>query len=221
MSDAIVEIDGPRLAPASGQAPKNLVILSHGYGSDGNDLIALGNYWRGLLPDAAFVAPHAPQPCDMAPMGYQWFPINTLTPGERIEGAERAAPALDAFIDRELDRHGLEPKDLALVGFSQGTMMSLYVGLRRPLPVAGILGYSGMLVGEENLAQDIRSKPPVLLIHGDQDELIPPQASADAAEKLTALDVPVEYHISRGVPHSIGEDGLLLGGQFLKKVLSS
>jgi len=215
----VTEIDGPRLAPASGGEAKKLVILVHGYGADGNDLIALGEYWQRRLPDAAFVAPHAPERCEMNPFGYQWFPIDTLTPGERIDGLEAVAPVLESFIDRELTRHALEAEDLALVGFSQGTMLSLHVGLRRTTPVAGILGFSGMLAEGPDFENEIRAKPPVLLVHGDRDELIPPQATLDAAERLGRLGVPVRHHISQGMAHGIAEDGLVLGGEFLETVL--
>ena len=138
-------LDGPRLAPRSGKARK-LVVFLHGFGADGNDLIDIGQQWQTLLPDAAFLSPHAPQPCAGAPYGRQWFGLTFRDPGERWRGVEEARPALDAFLDHELAGHGLENRDLALVGFSQGTMMALHTGLRRKTALAGIVGYSGVLV---------------------------------------------------------------------------
>src|SRR5580692_9348317 len=135
-------LTGPRLPPLRGQAT-HLVVLAHGYGADGNDLIGLAPHWQRLLPTVAFVAPNAPEACAGAPSGYQWFPISRLDPSEILRGVESAAPVLDAFLDAELARLNLPPERLALVGFSQGTMMSLHVGLtRKP---AAIVGFSGLL----------------------------------------------------------------------------
>lgn len=215
-------LDGPRLAPASGRA-RNLVVFLHGYGADGNDLIDIGRAWQHLLPDTAFVSPHAPHPCGQSPMGREWFPLTFRDPNERWDGVHAAAPALEAFLDAELARHNLPPSALALVGFSQGTMMSLHVGLRRAVASAAIVGYSGLLVlppdEETDITADIRSRPPVLLVHGDRDELIPVQALFMAAQALSALDVPVEWHVSPGVGHGIDQEGLRHGGEFLARRL--
>jgi len=217
----MAELDGPRLSPRSGQA-RQLVVLLHGYGADGNDLIDIGRAWQELLPDAAFVSPHAPRPCGQAPMGREWFPLTFRNPEERWTGVNQAAPILERFLDTELRRHNLPPSALALVGFSQGTMMSLHVGLRRAVAPAGIVGYSGMLVVPENVdpdafAAEIRSRPPVLLIHGDADQLIPVQALFHATQGLAALDIPTQWHISPGIGHGIDPEGLRQGGQFLAK----
>ena len=215
----MADLDGPRLEPRSGAA-KQLVIFLHGYGADGNDLIDIGRAWQQLLPDAAFVSPHAPNPCGQAPMGREWFPLTMRDPNERWTGVNAAAPVLNAFIDSELKRRGLTDSALALVGFSQGTMMSLHVGLRRATAPAAIVGYSGMLVVPEDIdpdkfAGEVRSRPPVLLVHGDQDQLIPVQALMHAAQGLAALEIPVEWHISPGVGHGIDQEGLRQGGEFL------
>ena len=215
----MADLDGPRLEPRSG-TPKQLVVFLHGYGADGNDLIDIGRAWQQLLPDAAFVSPHAPNPCGQAPMGREWFPLTMRDPNERWTGVNAAAPVLNAFIDAELKRRNLPDSALALVGFSQGTMMSLHVGLRRAGAPAAIVGYSGMLVVPEDIdpdqfAGEIRSRPPVLLVHGDQDQLIPVQALMHAAQGLAALEVPVEWHISPGVGHGIDQEGLRQGGEFL------
>jgi phospholipase/carboxylesterase len=210
----IPQLSGPRLPAASGKADR-LVIFCHGYGADGNDLIALGGNWQRLLPTTAFASPHAPERCAGSPMGYQWFGITRLDPDEMRRGVEHAAPILNAFIDAELKRLGLDASRLALVGFSQGTMMSLHVGLRRTVSPAAIVGFSGMLPGAERLAAEIVSRPPVLLVHGDADQMIPVQAIHAAANGLGAAGVTARWHISRGIGHGIAPDGLALAGQFL------
>jgi phospholipase/carboxylesterase len=210
------ELDGPRLSPRSGTA-RQLVIFLHGYGADGNDLIEIGRAWQPLLPDAAFVSPHAPEACGQAPVGRQWFALTFRDPNERWVGVNKAAPVLERFIDAELARHRLPPQALALVGFSQGTMMALHVGLRRAVAPAAIVGYSGLLVvppqGElDALAAEIKARPPVLLVHGDQDELIPAEALFQTTQGLADLGVPAEWHLSPGVGHGIDPEGLRHGG---------
>ena len=213
------ELDGPRLDPRSGPA-RQLVVFLHGYGADGNDLIDIGRAWQQYLPQAAFASPHAPEPCGQAPVGRQWFPLTMRDPGERWTGVNKAAPVLERFLDAELDRHKLPPAALALVGFSQGTMMALHIGLRRATAPAGIVGYSGVLVTPveqeiEAFAAEIKSRPPVLLVHGDRDELIPAQALFQAAQGLSALGLSAEWHLSPGLGHGIDAEGLRHGGEFL------
>jgi phospholipase/carboxylesterase len=216
-----VELDGPRLNPRSGNA-RQLVVFLHGYGADGNDLIEIGRAWQPLLPQAAFVSPHAPEPCGQAPVGRQWFALTFRDPNERWTGVNKAAPVLDRFLDAELARHKLPPSALALVGFSQGTMMALHVGLRRPVAPAAIVGYSGLLVlppegDTQAFAAPIKSRPPVLLVHGDSDDLIPAAALFQAAQGLAALGVPAEWHLSAGIGHGIDAEGLRHGGEFLAR----
>src|SRR5258708_33521846 len=173
-------LSGPSRPPASGGKPNRLVILLHGLGADGNDLIGLVPYWAPLLPTAEFVSPNAPFPCDMAPYGYQWFSAQDRSPAAVLAGVRAAAPLLDAFIDDAVAERGLDDGDLALVGFSQGTMMSLFVGLRRAKPAAGIVGFSGRLLGPELLASELRSRPPLLLVHGTEDPPVPSASLAAA-----------------------------------------
>jgi phospholipase/carboxylesterase len=213
-------LSGPSRPPASGGKPRRLVILLHGLGADGNDLIGLAPYWARLLPDAEYLSPNAPFPCDMAPYGYQWFSSQDRSPDAVLGGVRAAAPILDTFIDEALEERGLDSRELALVGFSQGTMMSLFVGLRRAEPVAGIVGFSGRLLAPELLASELRSRPPVLLVHGTEDPLVPYSSLAAAETTLKAAGVPVETVTSVGIGHSIDDQGLRRGGQFLKKVLS-
>ncbi|MBV8105859.1 MAG: dienelactone hydrolase family protein [Hyphomicrobiales bacterium] len=223
-------LDGPRL-PASGGRANGLVVFLHGYGADGNDLIELGRQWRALLPQAAFVSPHAPERCLGAPMGRQWFALSNRPPDDpagaedRWNGVVKARGAVDAFLDAELQRLGLDDSKLALVGFSQGTMMALHVGLRRSRAPAAIVGFSGMLVGEDRLkeatARDARgAPPPVLLIHGDQDPLIPLEAMFVAAEALAGAQVPTQWHLSLGIGHGIDAGGLQHAGLFLAQALT-
>jgi phospholipase/carboxylesterase len=210
--------NGRSLRPLAGGDPKQIVLLLHGYGSNGDDLIALAGQWQHLFPDTLFLAPNAPQRCGMG-AGYQWWALDSFSPAAMAAGAAAAAPAVDAFIDRKLDQYGLTESNLALVGFSQGTMMALHVGLRRPRPPAGILGYSGALTGIDALAGELKSKPPVLLIHGSADQVVPPAALHIAERTLTQLGIEVGTHLSQGLGHSVDAEGLRRGAAFLGQVL--
>jgi phospholipase/carboxylesterase len=218
---ALALLDGPRLPAAAGGAPRQLVVFLHGYGADGNDLIGLGREWARLLPHAAFVSPHAPEPCGMAPMGRQWFNLTFRDPGEMVRGVKHAAPALDAFLDAELKRHNLPGRALALVGFSQGTMLALAVGLARNPSPAAIVGYSGALATVEALPKDPVSAPAILLVHGDMDEVIPIDAMLIAREQLAQAGLAIEWHVAQGIGHGIDAEGLRLGGAFLKQAFAT
>ncbi|MBI3676372.1 MAG: dienelactone hydrolase family protein [Proteobacteria bacterium] len=207
-------LTGPRLPPTRGAAT-HLVVLCHGYGADGNDLIGLAPHWQRLLPTVAFVAPNGPEPCAGSPTGYQWFPISRLDPSEMQRGVEQAAPILESFVDSELQRLALPSERLALVGFSQGTMLALQVGLRRTVKPAAIIGFSGLLAGRSELETLAPKAPPILLVHGDADPMIPVEALFASAASLGEAGAAVQWHLSRGVGHSIDEAGLLLGGLFL------
>ncbi len=217
----IFELDGPRVAPAGGGEADALVVLLHGLGADGNDLIGLAPQLGQVLPGAAFVSPHAPFPCDMAPYGRQWFSLQDRAPAALESGVRMAAPILGGFLDAELERVGLGDDRLALVGFSQGTMMALFVALRRARPCAGVLGYSGALIGAGVLAGEIKSKPSVLLIHGQADEVVPFQAMPAAVAALEANRVPVRSAGRPGLGHGIDPEGLSLGARFLMEILRS
>ena len=217
----LMALSGPSRPPVAGGKPTRLVILLHGLGADGNDLIGLQQYWGPLVPEAEFVSPNAPFPCDMAPYGYQWFSAQDRTPPSVLAGVRASAPSLDAYIDDEIAKRGLDAGDAALVGFSQGTMMALFVGLRRATPLAGILGYSGRLIAADLLPGELRSRPPVLLVHGTDDPLVPFESLAAAEAALKGAAVPVETLACVGVPHSIAPEGLERGGRFLRDVLSA
>ncbi|MEL6479323.1 MAG: dienelactone hydrolase family protein [Pseudomonadota bacterium] len=208
-------LDGPRAPAASGQT-KSLVILLHGYGADGNDLFGLHQALAEYMPDTVFRAPNAPERCGVNPTGYQWFPIPWIDGSSEEamrEGFLRAAETLDAWLTATMAEEGVTEAETALVGFSQGTMMSLSVGPRRPAQLAGIVGFSGRLVDEAlGLAA---SRPPVLLIHGDMDEVIPVAALPAAKEALEAEGFDVYAHVSKGTGHGIAPDGLGLALGFL------
>ena len=214
-------IDGPRLPPASGNPAKSLVVFLHGYGADGNDLIDIGRFWAPVLPDTAFASPHAPEPCSEMPVGRQWFPLAHGNVDAIFAGARHAAPALDAFLDAELARLGLADGNLALVGFSQGSMMALHVGPRRHGRIAGIVAFSGLLAGGEHLEVEARNRPPILLVHGEEDPLIPVAALHAARPVLGAAGFDVEWHVAPGLAHGIDQDGLRLGADFLRRVLAA
>jgi phospholipase/carboxylesterase len=212
-------IDGPRLGP-HGPTATSLVVLLHGYGSNGDDLISLAPMLQSILPDAAFVAPDAPTPCPGTAGGFQWWPIQSFSMQERTTGAEAAAPTLDAFISDELGKHGLSEDRLLLIGFSQGTMMALHVGVRRPTPVAGIIGFSGMLVAPDRLQSEVRSHPPILLIHGDADPVVPFRSLAEAKRALDAAGFSVEQHVSPDLGHNVDPAGIAAAMDFARRVLA-
>jgi phospholipase/carboxylesterase len=182
-------------------------------------MISLAPAWQQSLPEALFLAPHAPQRSGFG-AGYQWWGLSELTPQALAAGAAQAAPAIDAFIDRKLKQYDLSERDLALVGFSQGTMMALHVGLRRPRQLAAIVGYSGMLTGAAALRHAQITRPPVLLVHGSHDPVVPVAALHSAESELKHLGVEVSTHISSGVGHSVDPIGLRLGGDFVARAWS-
>ena len=213
-------LEGPIVEPQTGEKPEQLIIFCHGYGADGNDLIGLSSYFQNVLPNAIFMSPNAPQKCDLNPLGYQWFDFQSGDPVLIWKGVLEAASILNSFIDEQLEKYNLSDDNLALIGFSQGTMMSLHVGLRRKKPMRALIGFSGKLIGEELLKDDLVSKPPIYLIHGEQDPMVPHQETINAADVLQRHDVEVQKHISPNTPHSIAEDGLKIAIDFLSSKFS-
>jgi len=212
-------LTGPRRDAASGAADA-LVILLHGFGADGNDLIGLADPLTPHLPNVTFVAPNAPQKCSVNPMGYQWFPIPWMDGSSEVEMGQGFAASTD-MLNRYLDEMAKEfpANRTVLVGFSQGTMMSLHVGPQRAQQLAGIVGFSGRLMRSESLA-DAVSKPPVQLIHGDSDEVVPPASMPEAEKALKSAGFDVQSHVSPGVGHGIAPDGLSLALQRIQGWLS-
>ena len=213
----MMELSGPSQPPASGGKPKQLVVLLHGYGSNGDDLIGLAPFFAQALPEAEFLSPSAPFPCELAPFGFQWFGLEDRSPEMKLGGVRLAAEILDRFLDAELARRGLQDRDLALIGFSQGTMMSLHVGPRRPNRIGGILGFSGSLIAPHLLAAEIKSKPPVFLVHGTADQVVPYGALAQAEKALADAGIPVETESRPGLVHSIDQVGAQKGALFLRQ----
>lgn len=211
-----MHLDGPRIEPRGSVTA--LVVLLHGYGANGDDLITLADGWRGWLPQAVFVAPNAPETMPGMMGALQWFPLTFRDPGERWRGVVAAQPTVDRFLDAELARYRLVPDRLVLAGFSQGTMLALHVGLRRNAPPAAVVGYSGLLAGPEHLSE-ITARPPVLLIHGEVDDLISVDALHIAREQLAAAGVGVEWHVRPGLAHGIDPEGQRLAGHFMANAL--
>lgn len=207
-------LSGPMLPPRSGHA-KKLVVLLHGYGSDGSDLIALGQYWSPLLPDTLFVSPNAPSACAINPAGYEWFPLQTDRTISRVEGAPAAREVIVNFLIDLWSQTGLKPADTILAGFSQGAMMALHTGLSLDEELAGIVAFSGALIPPPGLLEGASPKPPVIVLHGDLDDVVDPNLSREAVETLTALGFEVTYHRSPTAGHGISQDMLEAATAFI------
>ncbi len=209
-------LSGPTLEPHNGGDADALVVLLHGLGADGNDLIGLASQWAPDLPSVAWAAPNAPFPCDMAPMGYQWFSLQETSGPAMLAGIQSSAPALNAFLDAQLAARGLADDRLLLVGFSQGTMMSLYVAPRRANACAGVVGFSGALLAADTLIDEATARPPLLLVHGDADPVVPVRASIMANEALQNAGFDVELMVRPGLPHGIDPEGAAAALAFIK-----
>lgn len=203
---------------AKGKAT-SLVVLVHGYGANGDDLLGLSDPLAPHLPDTAFVAPDAPEACSGNGFGYQWFPIPRFdgsTEDQARAGVQASTEDLNAFLDARLADYGLAPGALALFGFSQGAMMSLHVSPRRAAPVAGVVACSGRLLAPELLQVEMLVKPPILLMHGDQDPVVPFSEMSKAGDALVTAGFDVYGHVMKGTGHGIAPDGLGVALQFLK-----
>lgn len=212
-----MDLSGPRQAPASGGKPKQLVVLLHGWGANGDDLIGLAPYFAQGLPDALFLSPNAPFPCEANPMGLQWFSLQDRSQSAMLAGVRLAASLVEGFLAERQKEHGLGPAETALVGFSQGTMLSLHLAPRLAQPLAAVVGYSGALLGAEDLAAETKSRPPVLLVHGEADPVVPAQASQAAAAALQAVGIDCRLVLRPGLPHSIDPAGIQQGLAHLRK----
>lgn len=211
-------LDGPRFGPAAPGDADCLVVLVHGFGADGDDLIELAGLWADTLPGALFVAPHGPEPCTGVPFGRQWFALWDRSAAQLEAGAAAAATALGRFVADERARLGLAPDRVALMGFSQGAMTVLEAGLRGAVPgVACILAYSGGMIGAD---RPVVARPPVLLVHGEADEVVPAAASRAACAALEADGVPVRAVFRPGLGHGLDEVGLAAGAEVLKGLLN-
>jgi phospholipase/carboxylesterase len=218
-------LTGPRFGPLAPGAPRQLVVICHGVGANGQDLIALGPMLAAVLPHAVITAPDGPEAYDMMPPGNgfggrQWFSLKDWRPEVMETGVRAARASLDRYLDDTLAELDIPPTEYALAGFSQGAMMALFTGLRRPIPPRAILAYSGMLLAPTELRDEIAHRARVLLVHGEEDEVVPSEASSVAADVLRALDVPVELMMRRGLGHSIDQEGIAEGGRVLQEAFS-
>ena len=211
--------------PVSGSAPDSLVIFCHGLGANGQDLIGIAQYWANALPNTLFLSPDAPEQCDMAPShmtgSRQWFSMQDRSEDALLAGVKKASYYLNGFIDHHLEENALPPERLALVGFSQGTMLSLYVTLRRSPSIACVCGYSGMLLGTDDLTDEKPNHSPIFLRHGEADEIVPVQAFHDAYKGLEGLNVDVTGETVPDLGHGIDDLGIQKGRDFLAQHLSS
>jgi phospholipase/carboxylesterase len=210
------KLSGPMLPPKSGGAAKQLMLLLHGYGADGSDLIGLGNHWRDLWPDMAFVAPNAPDPCAQNPSGFQWFPLQVDRIAGRIEGAAEARPVLINFLIDLWAQTGLSARETVICGFSQGAMMALHVGTSLDLAPIAVISFAGALIPPVGFATARYAKPPIALVHGDVDRVVDPQLSRESAQVLADAGYEVRLHISPGAGHGIAPDGLDFATVFLR-----
>jgi phospholipase/carboxylesterase len=221
MADEPALLDGPRFGPKGGRPVGQLVVLCHGLGADGHDLIDLAPYWEKALPAACFAAPNAPEANTMAPHGRQWFDLNDRTPQHLAEGVRRAAIHLNAFIDAELRRLSLPADAYALMGFSQGAMTVLFAGLRRAPGPRAILAYSGALIAPETLSRERANAAPVLIVHGESDAVLPVFLSRQAEQQLNDAGIAVEALYLPGLGHGIDDSGLSAGALFLQRAFAT
>lgn len=208
-------LSGPELKSTSG-ITKRIVIFLHGLGADGNDLLSLAPMLD--LPDTHFMSPNAPFSCDFGGGGYQWFSLQDRNPARILPEIRIAEPMLNAYIDSAIARFNLSPADVALIGFSQGSMMALHTAPRRTAPIAGVVGISGALFGADLLHGEITSRPPVCLIHGTHDDVVPFVAMAAAETTLRSQNMAVEAHARPRLGHGIDEEGIALTSAFLQRV---
>lgn len=228
-----MRLDGPRRDPASGKPAEQAVVFLHGYGSDGNDLISLAPYFADSLPNAAFFSPNAPEPGETG-FGRQWFTLQGYDPDlmrrdparmtdaftMMFEGAKIAAGTLNDYLDDILTDLGLPSHKLALIGFSQGTMMAIHVALRRTTALGAVVGYSGALLGAEHIKQEAIAPPPLLLVHGSSDDVVPVNALTHMRETLDAADIAYSAHVIPNHGHGIEQIGATLGRSFLEDRLT-
>jgi phospholipase/carboxylesterase len=214
-----MQLDGPKLKPLSGGRATQLIVILHGVAASGQAVLFLAQAWQEFFPTAEFIVPDAPFPCDHAPEERQWFSLDDRTPGILLAGLRKADDILDRYLDELLDSRKLDDSRLALAGFSQGAAMALYAALRRRKRIAGVAAFSGSLPETKELLADIRSTPPVLLVHGDNDDAVPFKAMASAQALLEAAGVPVRAVARPGLGHVIDDAAMALGAEFLGSAL--
>ena len=207
------------ILPLSKNKPQQAVVLCHGYGGDGKDISALAINWQRFLPDAIFLCPNAPEICDVNPNGYQWFDYVSEKEEIILEKSLVAEEKLSMFLDQVFDNFQLEPTNLALVGFSQGCMMSIQVGLKKKEQINCIIGYSGKVINQKHLSNNINSKPKIFLMHGENDTIVPPTHLLEAKDYLNKCGLKIKTKLFKNCDHKIPVEGSSLGLGFLKKNL--
>ena len=207
------------IKPHSGKEPKNAVILCHGYGGDGKDISLLAVYWKTFLPETIFICPDAPEKCAVSPTGYQWFDLMDESKDHILAKSLIAENKLNKLIDEVKSNLNLSAANIAIGGFSQGCMITLQTGLKRKDKVNSILGYSGKIIDKEHLKNNLISKPKIMLMHGDKDEIVPINFLLESIDFFAAANYPIESKIFQGVEHRIPTEGSSLGLHFLKKNL--
>ena len=212
-------LDCISIPPQSKNKPKHAIILCHGYGGDGQDISALAINWQRFLPDAIFLCPNAPEICSINPQGYQWFDLASESEEIILEKSLVAEEKLSIFLDQVFNNFQLEPNNLALVGFSQGCMISIQVGLKKKEQINCIVGYSGKVINKKHLSGNIKSKPKIFLMHGENDTIVSPTSLLEAKEYLSNLGLKIKTKMFKDCEHKIPIEGSSLGLEFLKKNL--
>ena len=205
------------LEPLSKKKPKNAVILCHGYGGDGKDISILASYWRAHLPDTLFVCPDAPERCAASPTGFQWFDLMDQTPEQVLSKSFVAENKLNNLIDEIKKVNNLKAEQITLSGFSQGCMLTLQTGIKRKDKINSIIGYSGKIINTEHLSKNINSKPNIILMHGDSDQVVTIDAFLEAKDFFGKNNYPIDSEIFKNCEHRIPTEGSSLGLQFIKK----
>ncbi len=205
--------------PSSNSSPKSIVILCHGYGGDGKDISILANYWKNFLPDTLFICPDAPEVCKLTPSGFQWFDLMDQTEEEILSKSLIAEQKLNFLIDEIIEKNNIKEEKIAMVGFSQGCMISLQTALKRKKQIKCVIGYSGKLLNPEHLKKNINSKPEIYLMHGDIDAVVPINFLLEAKSFFLENKYKISTKIFRNCEHRIPNEGLSIGFQFLKKNL--
>ena len=212
-------LDVTSVLPFSNTQPKNIIILCHGYGGDGKDISVLANSWRRFLPDTVFLCPNAPEVCKINSLGYQWFDMSIENEEELFEKSLLAEKKLNIFFDQVLDNFQLNTKNLALVGFSQGSMIIIQTALKKKEQINSLIGYSGKIINKKHLSENIISKPKIFLMHGDRDTIVPPNNLLETKEFLVQKSLKVRTKLFKNCEHKISVEGSSLGLEFLRKNL--
>ena len=212
-------LEATSISPFSKNKPQQVIVLCHGYGGDGKDISTLAINWQRFLPEAIFLCPNAPEICAVNPQGYQWFDLSSDKEELILEKSLIAEEKLNTFIDQILNNFQLEPNNLALVGFSQGCMMSIQIALKKKKQISCLIGYSGKVINQKHLSDNIHSKPKIFLMHGANDTLVPPTHLLEAKEYLVKHGLKIKTKMFKDCEHRIPVEGVSLGLGFLKKNL--